>query len=244
MKDGRSETALNRSLFKESAGDSTYPGPANGPAGPGRPPDSHMILSLCDRTGVMVRPWAEAGYDCLCVDIQHQDRIEGSIAFVGADVTDYLPPLTEYRMVFAFPPCTNLAVSGARWFRDKGLKGLCDGLRVVEACRRICEWSGAPYLIENPVSTLSTYWRKPDHIFDPCDYGGYLTPPGDRYTKRTCLWTGNGFVMPAKRPVEPAEKSLIHHMPPSPDRGDLRSVTPEGFARAVFEANHSQAEAA
>lgn len=67
-----------------------------------------------------------------------------------------------------------------------------------------------------------------------------LPPPGDAYTKRTCLWIGNGFVVPVPRPVFPIEGSRMHLMPPSADRGDLRAETPPGFARAVFEANHRQ----
>jgi hypothetical protein len=142
--------------------------------------------------------------------------------------------------VFAFPPCTHLAVSGARWFREKGLRGLIGGLSIVEACREICELFGCPWMLENPVGTLATYWREPDYMFDPCDYG-------DPYTKKTCLWTGGGFVMPEKvqagdmfaeaTAVEPTMGSMIHMMPPSEDRGDLRSITPMGFARAVFNAN-------
>lgn len=92
----------------------------------------------------------------------------------------------------------------------------------------------APYLIENPVSTVATYWRKPDHQFDPCDYGGYLDPAGDYYTKKTCLWTGNGFVMPPPKRVEPTEGSRL---PATHDRAGVRSATPCGFAQAVFEAN-------
>lgn len=74
-------------------------------------------------------------------------------------------------------------------------------------------------------------------MFDPFEYGGYLDPPGDAYTKKTCLWTGNGFRMPAKWPVEPTEGSLMHLLPPSEDRANLRSATPQGFANAVFAAN-------
>lgn len=186
----------------------------------------------------MVRPWADAGYECLCIDIQHEGaRIEGNIAFVGADVRFWMPPPRRYEIVFAFPPCTNLAVSGARWFTQKGMGGLMGALEIIEACRRICEWSEAPWMIENPVSTISSYWRKPDHTFDPCEYGGYLDPPGDAYTKRTCLWTGGGFVMPDRRPVAPVEGSRMHRLPPSADRGNLRSVTPMGFAGAVMLAN-------
>lgn len=199
-----------------------------------------IVLSLCDRTGTMVRPWAEAGYECWIVDIQHpagEHRGEDGIVRVGADVTRWLPPRADYRFAFAFPPCTHLAISGARWFRDKGLAALAEGLTTVDACRRILEWSGAPWMLENPVGTLSTYWRHPDYTFNPCDFGGYLAPAGDAYTKRTCLWTGNGFVMPEPRPVEPTEGSKMHLMAPSDRRGDLRAETPEGFARAVFAAN-------
>ena len=142
--------------------------------------------------------------------------------------------------MFAFPPCTHLAVSGARWFRHKRLGALADALQLVDRCRLIAEMSSAPWMLENPVSTLSTYWRKPDFIFDPCDYGGYLDPPGDTYTKKTCLWTGGGFVMPVSKPTAPSARNPIHLMPPSDDRGDRRSVTPMGFATAVFLANQRQ----
>lgn len=205
-----------------------------------------LVLSLCDRTGVMVRPWLAAGYECWIVDVQHpegehRDPDNPLLVRVGADVTRWLPPRTDYRIVFGFPPCTNLAVSGARWFRTKGLGGLIDGLRVVEGTREIAEWSGAPWMIENPVSTLSTYWRKPDHAFDPCDYAG-LSSEAEAYTKRTCLWVGNGFVMPHPRPRPAVHGSKMHLLPPSEDRGDLRSVTPLGFARAVYLANKDLVE--
>ncbi len=199
---------------------------------------SETVLSLCDRTGNMARPWADAGYDCLCIDIQHEGiHKDGRITYIGADLREWLPPPRKYAIVFAFPPCTNLAVSGARWFRGKGIGGLSEAIELVEACRRICEWAEAPWMLENPVSVLSSYWRKPDYTFDPCDYGGYLDPPGDAYTKKTCLWTGGGFIMPDKRPVAPTEGSKMHLLPPSDNRGELRSITPEGFARAVMLAN-------
>jgi hypothetical protein len=136
----------------------------------------------------------------------------------------------EFDMVFAFPPCTDLANSGARWFKEKGLTALIAALQVVEACRRICEESGAPWMLENPVGQLSTYWRNPDYTFDPCDYG-------DPYTKKTCLWTGGGFVLPWRSRIEPTEGSKMHRLPPSAERANLRSATPTGFARAVFEVN-------
>lgn len=194
-----------------------------------------VVLSLCDRTGVMVQPWLEAGYECWIVDVQHprgMHRGDDGLWRIGHDVREVnLPALRA--VTFAFPPCTNLSVSGARWFADKGLEALYESLGLVVACKRLCEASGAPWMLENPVGMLSSYWRKPDFTFQPWQYG-------DTYTKKTCLWTGNGFVMPpayiAARPKD--VKASIHLMPPSSDRGDKRSVTPAGFARAVFEANH------
>ena len=188
----------------------------------------------------MVEPWAEAGYTCYCVDLQHPpgETRDGNLIRVGADVREWLPPFTKVAILFAFPPCTHVAASGARWFKDKGLGHLIEALQCFDAAVRLAEWTRAPYLIENPVSTVSTYWRKPDHRFDPCDYGGYLNPPGDAYTKQTCLWTGNGFVMPPPKPVPPTDGSRMVRLPPSRDRANMRSVTPRGFARAVFESNH------
>ena len=162
---------------------------------------------------------------------------QGNIIRVGADVREWLPPYARIKMLFTFPPCTDVAVSGARWFQDKGLGSLIQALQLFDASVRLAEWTQAPYMIENPVSTVSTYWRKPDHQFDPCDFGGYLNPPGDAYTKKTCLWTGNGFVMPEVKRVKPVEGSKMHRLPPSKERARLRSATPQGFAQAVFEAN-------
>lgn len=154
------------------------------------------VLSLCDVSTVMVQPWHRAGYRCVCVDIQHPEgwtQVDERLWLVGADLNWWLPERTNYKIVFAFPPCTHLAVSGARWFHSKGIRGFADAISLVDRCRNICEWSGAPWLLENPVGTLSSYWRKPDYIFDPCDFGGYLTPPADAYTKKTCIWSGGGL---------------------------------------------------
>jgi len=198
-----------------------------------------IVVSLFDVTGNMVLPWAEAGFLCYCVDIQHPpgEHRQGNIIRVGADVREWLPPFGPVKILFAFPPCTHVAVSGARWFQDKGLGALIDSLELFDAAVRLAEWTKAPYMIENPVSTVSTYWRKPDYTFDPCDYGGHLSPPGDAYTKKTCLWTGNGFVMPKRRRVVPVDGSRMYHLSPSENRAALRSETPRAFARAVFGAN-------
>jgi len=182
----------------------------------------------------MVQPWLEAGYECWIVDVQHKAgfyRDLDGLVRIGCDVRTLDVAALEAvpLIVFAFPPCTNLSVSGARWFADKGLESLYESLGLVVACKRICEAFGAPWMLENPVGMLSSYWRKPDYTFQPWQYG-------DTYTKKTCLWTGGGFVMPAawQRTKPAGTVATIHLMPPSADRGDKRSVTPAGFARAVF----------
>lgn len=195
------------------------------------------IVSLCDRTGNMVKPWVEAGHEAVTVDLQPAAWEHPRRTHIQADVRNIANiELGCFDFVAAFPPCTHLASSGARWFRDKGMAKLIEALELVEACRAFCEGQGAPYMIENPVGTLSTYWRKPDYTFHPVDYAGYGSK-ADEYTKKTCLWTGNGFVMPPTKPGQPTLGSLMHRLPPSKDRGDLRSATPHGFARAVFLAN-------
>ena len=200
-----------------------------------------IVLSLCDRTGNMVKPWADAGFKCFIVDIQHpagETMFDKNITAVGADIRSWIPPRQNYCFVSAFPPCTHLAVSGARWFKEKGLKGLIEGLQLVEACRNICEWAGAPWLLENPVSTLASYWRTPDFTFHPYEYDSFSLTTSDRYYKRTCLWTGGGFTMPQPIDSPPdrddPDAERIWKMGPSPERANLRSETPMGFAYAVF----------
>src|SRR5688500_16178869 len=196
----------------------------------------------------MAQPWANDGYDCYLVDIQHPkgEHRDGNIIRVGADIHRWTPSLRRYGFGFACPPCTDLAVSGARWFAGKGLYALADAIALFARAADLCEAMGAPYGIENPVSTISSYWRKPDHSFDPCDYAGYPGGEGDTYTKKTCLWTGGGFVMPAPRRHDPIHGSGMHLLPPSSERANLRSATPPVFAYAVKHANsrHSLREAA
>jgi hypothetical protein len=207
-----------------------------------------VVLSLCDRTGVMVQPWLDAGYECWTVDSQHEpgyhEHRTARWIRVGADIRSWDLNAVALRhrrpmIVFAFPPCTHLANSGNRYKAGKGLARLIDGLQLVEACRAICEASDAPWMLENPVGSLSTYWRKPDWTFQPWHYM-------DNESKRTCLWTGNGFVMPPyENLVRPDDvKENCWKMPPSVERADLRSITPAGFARAVFDANHQRIESA
>lgn len=150
-----------------------------------------FVLSLCDRTGNMVRPWLDAGIRCVTLDMQDSPDIHPLREHIVMDVRTCHIGFDLPAIVFGFPPCTHLASSGARWFRDKGLGKLIEALQIVEAVRSICDASGAPYAIENPVGTLATYWRDPDYQFHPVHYSGWSPEPAaDEYTKKTCLWTG------------------------------------------------------
>lgn len=207
------------------------------------------MISLCDVTGVMAEPWAEAGYDCYCVDVQHSIRRDrtvafgnggGRINFVWGDARSWMPPEgLDIRFVAAFPPCTHVAGSGARDWKKKGQYMLTDALQLFTACQAHGAWSGAPYMVENPSGALSNHMGSHDYTFHPAHYAGYLDDPSpEAYSKLTCLWTGNGFVMPDRKEVPAVLGSKMHLMAPSDDRADKRSATPRGFARAVFLANH------
>jgi len=117
------------------------------------------------------------------------------------------------------------------------MTALIEGLCLVERCRRICEASGAPYLIENPVSTLATYWRKPDYTFHPCDLAGIWMNPVMRTPKRPAYGWETVLSCPNHDPFRRLRESKMHLMPPSVNRANLRSATPKGFAKAVFEVN-------
>lgn len=208
---------------------------------------NQVVISLFDYTGNMVRPWLEAGYEAWIVDLQHPQAydnggvtIEGRLHKVHWDLTrPWLCPVPRERIAFvsAFPPCDHLAVSGARWFQGKGLRALACGIEMFATASEFCEWSGAPYLIENPVSSISSYWRKPDYIFSPHQFTGWAAE--DNYSKRTCLWTGNGFRMPPVFSLDglPKPDDRIHRCPPGAERHNIRSATSAGFSRAVFESN-------
>jgi len=200
--------------------------------------NGEIVISLCEQSGNMVRPWARAGYECYAVDLKNDDSSEhvgdGVIHYVQADVREWEPPAGDVRIGFGFPPCTDLAVSGARWFSEKGLYALADAIELVAACEETLTEIGAPWMIENPKSTLSTHWREPDYRFDPYQYDSY-TDRDEAYTKDTWLWTGGGFRMPRTDGVARDDADdRIHKMPPSEDRSEKRSETPHGFARAVF----------
>ena len=136
---------------------------------------------------------------------------------------DVLPLLEQdWDLVIAFPPCTDLAVSGARWFPEKRANG--SQQRAIDFFLQFtklkCKWA-----IENPIGIMSSYYRKPNQIIQPWMFGH-----GE--TKATCLWL-NG--LPKLVPTEEVEgrDQRIWKLPPSEDRAKLRSKTYQGIAQAM-----------
>ena len=139
---------------------------------------------------------------------------------------DVIPLLQEHwDMIIAFPPCTHLASSGARWFPEKRADGRQQQaidffmLFAYTNCRHIA--------IENPVGIMSTLYRKPDQIIQPWQFGH-----GE--TKATCLWL-KGLPLLQPTNIVDGRTPRIHHMPPSPERARLRAKTFPGIARAMAE---------
>lgn len=225
-----------------------------------------IVWSLFDGSGLMARPWAEAGHTCYCFNYDGADhgdyarlgaRVEHeNIHYINAWIDNKFDFKVAPGIIFAFPPCTDLAVSGAAHFETKRRKNPTFQVEAVITCKvaaRLAKKYNVPYMIENPVSVLSSLWRKPDYAFNPYEYGGYLPeddthpmfpdviPARDAYVKKTCLWVGNGFVMPDVAEVavgsgdNPGWAKLGGK---SARTKTIRSLTPRGFAKAVYEANH------
>ncbi len=178
--------------------------------------DNKTILHLCADEGSDSKPYLEAGYNVILVKEDDDVRI-------------FVPPKKVYGII-ANPPCTHLAGSGARWWKEKGTEALLESLAIVGACLRVVTAANPVFwVLENPVGRLSRYLGKPAAYYQPYEYG-------DPYTKKTCLW--GLFKMPEKGPiVSPTEGSKMHLLPPSNDRAKLRSLCPPGFAYSFFNAN-------
>lgn len=186
------------------------------------------ILSLFDYSGIWSEPYRRAGYDVVQVDIKH-----------GDDVRLVKHPGKVHGIIMQ-PPCTHFAVSGARWWKQKGDEAIINGLELVNAGLRFVatcrpEW----WVLENPVGRLKHYIGDWSHAYQPHEYAGYLDDPDEqdeeRYTKKTCLW--GDFNMPAPKDLGDLHGSKMHRLPPTPDRAEKRSLTPRGFAEAFFLAN-------
>jgi hypothetical protein len=130
--------------------------------------------------------------------------------------------LASWDLVVAFPPCTDLAVSGARWFPEKRASGA--QLSSIAFFKNFASYEGR-IAIENPIGIMSTIYRKPDQIIQPWQFGH-----GE--TKATCLWL-KGLPKLVPTNVVHGRDGKVWRMPPSPERAKLRSKTYPGIAKAM-----------
>lgn len=176
------------------------------------------VLVACEYSGTVSQAFRDVGCDAISCDLLPNELTGNQFHYQG-DVRDIL--YKNWDLIIAHPPCTHLAVSGARWFKDKQQEQqeALDFVRMFmdAPCERIC--------IENPVSIISSRIRKPDQIIQPWMFGH-----GE--TKATCLWLKN---LPKLIPTDivSGREQRIHKLPPSPDRWKIRSKTFQGIADAM-----------
>ncbi|NIQ90990.1 MAG: DNA cytosine methyltransferase [Deltaproteobacteria bacterium] len=174
------------------------------------------VLIACEFSGIVRDAFRLRGHDAWSCDLLPSES-EG--LHIQRDVLEILD--RDWDLMIAHPPCTHLAVSGARWFKSKQ-KEQAEALEFVRALL------GAPIkkiALENPISVLSTKIRKPDQIIQPWQFGH-----GE--TKATCLWLKNLPLLVPTKIVEGRE-NRIHRMPPSKDRWKNRSRFYPGIAEAM-----------
>jgi len=174
------------------------------------------ILIACEYSGIVRDAFLEKGHDAISCDILPTDSTGPHYQGNVMDIID-----NGWDLMIAHPPCTHLAVSGARWFKDKQVEQ-------IEALNFVTILLGAPInkiALENPVSIISSKIRKPDQIIQPWMFGH-----GE--TKATCLWLKN---LPLLKPtnIVAGREQRIHKLPPSKDRWKLRSTTFKGIAKAM-----------
>lgn len=150
--------------------------------------------------------------------------LNGNCSFKTMDGTEHSIE-TRWDMIIAFPPCTHLAVSGAKWFAAKRADGRQQA--AIDFFMQFANADCSKIAIENPVGIMSTYYRKPDQIIQPWQFGH-----GE--TKRTCLWL-KGLPPLVPTNIVDGREQRIWKMPPSADRAKERAKTFPGVARAMAE---------
>ncbi len=174
------------------------------------------VLVACEYSGRVRDAFTARGHDAISCDLLPTDTPG---PHHQGDVRDILGD--GYDLMVAHPPCTHLAVSGARWFTNKRQ----EQAEALEFVRLLLDAPIDRIALENPVSIISSRIRRPDQIVQPWQYGH-----GE--TKATCLWLKN---LPPLQPTDIVEgrEPVIHRMPPGPDRWKLRSLTYQGIADAM-----------
>ena len=176
------------------------------------------VLIACEFSGIVRDAFIERGHDAVSCDIIESER-------PGAHITgDVLHWLNDgWDLMIAHPPCTHIAVSGARWFKYKQTEQK-------EAIKFFMDMINAPIekiCTENPVSIMSTVYRKPDQYIQPWQHGH-----GE--TKKTGLWLKGLPILKSSNIVE-GRKPRVHYESPGQNRQKNRSRTYTGIAKAMAE---------
>ena len=184
------------------------------------------VLIACEYSGIVRDAFLTRGHDAISCDILPTEK-EGP--HIEGDVLDVLNE--NWDLMIAHPPCTHLAVSGARWFKNK----VEEQKEALQFVKTLLDAPIPKIALENPVSVISTRIRKPDQIVQPYWFG-------HEATKTTCLWLKNlplleptNMVGKGERHITKSGRSLPkwYNLPPSADRGKLRSLTFQGMADAM-----------
>ena len=175
------------------------------------------VLVACEFSGVVRRAFRARGHDAYSIDLLPSE--DSSPYHYQGDIHQHLTG--PFDLMIAHPPCTHLAVSGARWFKEKAK----EQAEALEFVRWLMAFPWPRICIENPISVISSRIRKPDQIIQPWQFGH-----GE--VKATCLWLKN---LPPLKPTQIVEgrTARVHHEPPSPDRWKNRSRTLPGIAAAM-----------
>lgn len=174
------------------------------------------VLVACEFSGVVRDAFAALGHEAMSCDLLPS---ETPGPHYRGDVRDVLG--AGWDLMVCHPPCTHLAVSGARWFKDKR-----DQQELALYFVRLLLNAPIPRIaLENPVSIISSRIRKPDQVIQPWQFGH-----GE--VKATCLWLRNLPKLVPTKIVEGRE-ARVHRMPPGPDRWKERSRTFSGIAQAM-----------
>ena len=176
------------------------------------------ILVACEFSGIVRDAFMKKKHYVWSCDLLPSEKNGNHIQDNVLKILDY-----GWDLMIAHPPCTHLAVSGARWFKDK-VKEQTEALAFVQM---LMDAPIPKIAVENPVSVISSHIRKPDQIIQPWMFGH-----GE--TKATCLWLKNLPKLKSTNIVE-GRKARVHKMPPSLYRWKERSRTFQGIADAMAE---------
>lgn len=174
------------------------------------------VLIACEFSGVVREAFKAKGHDAWSCDLLPTE-IPGNHLLMSVEEA----LMQQWDMMIAFPPCTHLAVSGARWFKDKKKEQEC----ALDFVRMLLGRQIQHIALENPIGIISSHIRKPDQIIQPWQFG-------HPETKATCLWLKN---LPKLQPTDivKGRNGRVWKEPPSPERWKNRSRTLNGIAQAM-----------